>query len=66
MDVRKGSGEDCVGRFLRVRVRMDVTQPLLRRTVVPFPSIGDKEVDFRYEHLPEFCQDRVWIYWSSH
>ncbi|KAK9921712.1 hypothetical protein M0R45_030212 [Rubus argutus] len=57
VDVGRASGEDCVGRFLRVRVRMDVTQPLLRRTVVPFPGIGDREVDFRYEYLPEFCQE---------
>lgn len=57
VDVGRFSGEDCVGRFLRVRVRMDVTQPLLRRTVVPFPGIGDREIDFRYEHLPEFCQE---------
>lgn len=57
MDVGKDSGEDCAGRFLRVRVRMDVTQSLLRCTMVPFPGIGDRVVDFRYEHLPKFCQE---------
>lgn len=55
--VKKGAGEDCVGRFLRVCVRLDVSQPLLRMMIVPFPGVGERSVDFQYEYLPEFCQE---------
>lgn len=54
---RAGGGSDCVGRFLRVRVRMQINVALLRRTVVSFPGLDAFEVDFKYERLPEFCQE---------
>lgn len=48
-------GQDCVDRFIRVRVRIDVRLPLMRRTPVSFPKVGEKIVEFRYEYLPEYC-----------
>lgn len=48
-------GQDCVGRFIRVRVRFDVSLPLMRRSPVTFPEVGEKFVEFRYEYLPEYC-----------
>lgn len=36
---------------------MDVTIALLRRTVVEFPGNGEHLVLFKYERLPEFCQE---------
>ncbi|BFG25670.1 hypothetical protein CerSpe_119440 [Prunus speciosa] len=47
--------QDCVGRFIRVRVRFDVSLPLMRRSPVTFPEVGEKFVEFRYEYLPEYC-----------
>lgn len=36
---------------------MNVSVALLRCTTVDFPGIGDTEVNFKYERLPEFCQE---------
>ncbi|KAI5339099.1 hypothetical protein L3X38_018371 [Prunus dulcis] len=32
----------------------DVTQPLIRRTPVTFPEVGERMVDIKYEYLPEY------------
>ncbi|BFG25165.1 hypothetical protein CerSpe_114390 [Prunus speciosa] len=48
-------GQDCVGRFIRVRVRLDIRLPLMRRTPVTFPEVGEKLVEFLYEYMPEYC-----------
>ncbi|BFG35398.1 hypothetical protein CerSpe_216720 [Prunus speciosa] len=48
-------GQDCVGRFIRVRVRSDIRLPLMRRTPVTFPEVGEKIIEFRYKYLPEYC-----------
>ncbi|CAB4304064.1 unnamed protein product [Prunus armeniaca] len=48
-------GQDCVGHFIRVRVRLDVRLPLMRRTPITFPEVGEKIIEFRYEYLPEYC-----------
>ncbi|XP_061998978.1 uncharacterized protein LOC133716288 [Rosa rugosa] len=47
----------CVGKFLCIKVRMDVSLALLRHTVVDFPGVGDQLVEFKYERLPEFYQE---------
>lgn len=57
VEIGRGGGGDCVDRFLWVRVRMNVTLPLLRCTVVNFSGVGDITIDFKYERLPEFCQE---------
>ncbi|KAF4352608.1 hypothetical protein F8388_019671 [Cannabis sativa] len=44
------------GPFMRVRVDMDATQPLLRGTFLKFINMNDSLwVDFKYESLPDFC-----------
>ncbi|BFG29953.1 hypothetical protein CerSpe_162270 [Prunus speciosa] len=55
LDVDHTEGDECIGRFLRVRIRVDVRQPLMRGTFVEFPEEGAIWVDFRYEFLPEYC-----------
>ncbi|KAI5322951.1 hypothetical protein L3X38_032023 [Prunus dulcis] len=41
-------------RFIRIRVRFDVTVPLIHRTPVTFSKVGEKLVEFKYEYLPEY------------
>ncbi|XP_062112044.1 uncharacterized protein LOC133823369 [Humulus lupulus] len=42
--------------FMRIRVAIDVTQPLMRGRRVRLPRIRDEFwIDFRYEKLPDFC-----------
>lgn len=53
--VDQANGDDCIGRFLRVRIRFDVGQPLMRGTFVSFPGEGPRWIDFKYEFLPEYC-----------
>lgn len=48
-------GSDCVGRFIRICVRFGVTLPLLRRTLVTFPEVREKMVEFKYEYIPDYC-----------
>lgn len=43
------------GRFLRIRVEIDVTKPLLRGKILEGDDGKPFWVDFRYEHLPIFC-----------
>lgn len=55
MEVDQVEGEECIGRFLRVRIRLAVEQPLMRGSFVDFPDEGSKLVTFKYEFLPEYC-----------
>ncbi|CAL9020379.1 unnamed protein product [Prunus brigantina] len=55
LEVDQAHGIDCIGRFLRVRIKFDVGQPLMRGTFVAFPGEGSKWIDFKYEFLPEYC-----------
>ncbi|CAL9000065.1 unnamed protein product [Prunus brigantina] len=55
LEVDQATGIDCIGRFLRVRIRFDVGQPLMRGTFVAFPGEGSQWIDFKYEFLPEYC-----------
>lgn len=43
------------GRFIRVRVHIDVSQPLKRGCMVRLAGTNPFWVEFRYEHLPNFC-----------
>jgi hypothetical protein len=43
------------GRYLRICVDIDITQPLLRGKILEFDGGAPFWVDFRYEHLPIFC-----------
>ncbi|XP_040369164.1 uncharacterized protein LOC121051163 [Rosa chinensis] len=43
----------CVGRCVCIRVCLDISLSLLRRTVVNFSEFGDQLIEFQYE--------RVWV-----
>ncbi|KAH7835506.1 hypothetical protein Vadar_026778 [Vaccinium darrowii] len=43
------------GRFVRVRVVMDISKPLKRGCMVKLSSATPLWVEFRYERLPSFC-----------
>lgn len=45
---------DCIGRFLRVKIRFNVREPLMRGTYVQFSEEGKIWVDFKYETLPKY------------
>ncbi|CAB4292906.1 unnamed protein product [Prunus armeniaca] len=47
-------GSDCVSRFIRIFVRFGVTIPLLRRTLVTFPEVREKMVEFKYEYILDY------------
>uniref|UniRef100_A0A803NGJ0 Zinc knuckle CX2CX4HX4C domain-containing protein n=1 Tax=Cannabis sativa TaxID=3483 RepID=A0A803NGJ0_CANSA len=56
VDVYEDSLHEGWGSFLRVRVRLDIQQPLMRGKMVKLPHIHDEHwLEFRYENLPIFC-----------
>ncbi|KAM2581450.1 hypothetical protein TB1_003724 [Malus domestica] len=52
--VDKSGSRDCIGRFLRVKIKFNVREPLMRGTFVNFPDEGRLWVDFKYEGLPKY------------
>ncbi|XP_042950312.1 uncharacterized protein LOC122282425 [Carya illinoinensis] len=48
-------GECEWGEFMRVRICIDVSKPLLRGKQVSLGGLGTYWVRFSYERLPEFC-----------
>lgn len=48
------------GNFIRVRVTMDVTQPLCRGRMITWDQESEGWVSFMYECLPNIC------YWCGH
>ncbi|KAF4378309.1 hypothetical protein F8388_014242 [Cannabis sativa] len=56
IDVHEDSLHEGWGSFLRTRVRIDVTKPLMRGKMVSLPKVKDEYwLEFRYESLPVFC-----------
>lgn len=56
MDVDTDDGRKAVGRFLRIKVRIDIRKPLMRGVMVIVDSIGSERwCPMAYEHLPDFC-----------
>ena len=49
----------CQGGYLRIRVTMDITQPLCRGRMVRIGGNPPRLVDFRYERLP------IFYYWCG-
>ena len=47
--------KECIGRFLGVKVCLNVKEQLMRGTHVQFPDEGMIWVDFKYECLPNYC-----------
>ena len=44
----------CLGKFIRIRVLMDISMPLCQGRKVRLGEYGLKWVDFKYERLPIF------------
>ncbi|KAM1050351.1 hypothetical protein ACFX2A_032805 [Malus domestica] len=53
--VDKSASRECIGRFLRVRIRCNLRKPLMRGMLVTFPDEGRVWVQFNYERLPNYC-----------
>jgi hypothetical protein len=46
----------AVGKYLRVKVRMSITEPIMRGTMVEVDDKGTiRSCPFEYEYLPDFC-----------
>lgn len=54
-EVELEEGEMAWGEFMRVRIKIDVTKPLLRGKMLNLGSNGPVWVCFSYERLPDFC-----------
>ncbi|KAL5776413.1 hypothetical protein ACOSP7_009339 [Xanthoceras sorbifolium] len=55
-DMDVGASGDCTGKFLRVRVEVDVCQPLKRGLrILLEDSEEEQTLLLRYERMPEFC-----------
>uniref|UniRef100_A0A803Q028 Zinc knuckle CX2CX4HX4C domain-containing protein n=1 Tax=Cannabis sativa TaxID=3483 RepID=A0A803Q028_CANSA len=58
IEVFEDSLNEGWGLFLRIRVGIDVSKPLLRGQMVTFPWMADDLwLDYRYERLPDFCYE---------
>ncbi|KAF4348869.1 hypothetical protein G4B88_027482 [Cannabis sativa] len=56
IEVYEDSLHEGWGSFMHTRVRIDVTQPLIRGKMVYLPRVMDEHwLEFRYENLPVFC-----------
>ena len=53
MDV--GDKGFSLGGYLRIRVTLDISQPLSRGRIVRSGGSNSRWVEFKYEHLPVFC-----------
>ncbi|KAL5753227.1 hypothetical protein ACOSQ2_023734 [Xanthoceras sorbifolium] len=55
-DIDVGASGDCFGKFLRVKVSIDVTKPLKRVLRVKLDgSKAEKMLLLKYERMPEYC-----------
>lgn len=45
----------CVGKFLRIKVRLDITKPLWRGYPIDLPTGEKALVEFRYENMTSLC-----------
>jgi hypothetical protein len=54
VDVPKDNGV-AWGRYLRIRVEVEIAKPLMRGCIIQVEETAPIWVDFRYEHLPIFC-----------
>ncbi|KAK3193471.1 hypothetical protein Dsin_024781 [Dipteronia sinensis] len=56
LEVYGGTSGDCVGKFLRIRVQVDITRPLKRYLQVDiFENKTETIMVLRYERLPNHC-----------
>ncbi|TXG71586.1 hypothetical protein EZV62_000165 [Acer yangbiense] len=56
LDIDGGNSGDCVGKFMRVRIRMDITKSLKRCLRVDIMGDGTETIMIlRHERLPNHC-----------
>ncbi|XP_060974670.1 uncharacterized protein LOC133039749 [Cannabis sativa] len=56
IDVFEDSLYEGWGHFIRIRVMLDITHPLMRGKLVTLPKVRDEHwIEFRYENLHIFC-----------
>ncbi|TXG60388.1 hypothetical protein EZV62_014961 [Acer yangbiense] len=56
LDIDGGNSGDCEGKFMRVRIRMDITKSLKRCLLVDIMGDGTETIMIlRYERLPNHC-----------
>ena len=53
--VDQSSSGDCRGRCIRVRINIDISQPLCRGRMVNMGGSKPEWISFQYERLPIFC-----------
>ncbi|KAL5804902.1 hypothetical protein ACOSQ3_031702 [Xanthoceras sorbifolium] len=55
-DIDLGASSDCFGKFIRVRVSIDVTKPLKRILRVKLDGmVEENTLILKYERMPEYC-----------
>ncbi|KAF4395825.1 hypothetical protein F8388_018099 [Cannabis sativa] len=56
IDVFEDSLYEGWGSFIRIRVKLDISHPLMRGKLVNLPKVRDEHwIEFCYENLPIFC-----------
>ncbi|KAK1628922.1 hypothetical protein QYE76_003237 [Lolium multiflorum] len=55
IDVEVGEDGSAAGEFLRIKVRIKITEPLMRGITINLGENRTKWCPFEYEYLPEFC-----------
>uniref|UniRef100_A0A803P964 Zinc knuckle CX2CX4HX4C domain-containing protein n=1 Tax=Cannabis sativa TaxID=3483 RepID=A0A803P964_CANSA len=56
IDVYEDSLHEKWGPFIRIRVWIDISHPLMRGKMASLPNVRDEHwLEFRYENLPIFC-----------
>lgn len=51
----KGPGDVVWGSYMRIRVEIDVSQPLMRGLMLSVEGRSEKWVSFKFEKLPYYC-----------